>query len=746
MSDERIQPEDHVPIPKASELFDPIESLLRSRVLDPPAHPGLLASLDRFEILSFVGAGGMGVVLLARDPGTSRRVAIKLLKPEFVHDRRAVHRFLTEARHMERMSHPNILEVLEVSDRPEGPYFVLPYVERGSLASLIRPGEPLDSGTTFSVARQVAEALSHAHSRGVIHRDLKPGNVLLNAEGRALVSDFGLARTMYNDSSGNVGADQRVGTAPYMSPAVAAGQAEDTRCDIYSFGAMLYEMQTGRPPYEGRSTQEIVQCILAGPPNPILSLNPEAAPELGKIAEGAMARELRDRYAQMDDVVADLERVQKKEAILGPHGSLKPKPQASFLRIMSLSVLVALCVAVCVYFLLTFGSDGSRLTTKPEPRLTANVSNEQAEAARQCGLPVTKELDLGEGVTMRFVLIPPGEFMMGSPSDELGRYYDEGLQHRVRITRPFYMGVTEVTNGQYQQFLKDSRYDGSRGSGGYYLRHLQGQSNMPTGDNYPVVWGNWGNAQAFCWWLSEKTGSSVRLPTEAEWEYACRAVSTTAFCFGDSPAELGDYAWYTDNAGAKTHPVGQKKPNAWGLYDMHGNVWECCQDWYAEDYYSNSPISGPTGPESGEARVLRGGSWYHNPTHARSANRSSNEPTRSYSDHIGFRVVIVPTIRSETGPPAKQPGDKVPPQGEAQGSSSEVSLAMFHSSATGHVYEVVHVPGGITWDAAKSEAESRSYMGVPGYLATITSLAESQLICSLQVFANDSILSLSRCC
>jgi len=298
----------------------PLQELLRLRAIDPPVRPGLLGNIDRFEVLRFLGMGGMGIVLLARDPNDGARVAIKLMRPELASDPRVVHRFVVEARHMQKMSHPGILRVLEVSEQRETPYFVLPYMERGSLAQMIRPGEPMQSDRTLSVVLQVAKALTYAHSRGIIHRDLKPGNILIDASGSACLADFGLLRTFFNDSALDVEASQCEGTAPYMSPAVAAGEAEDTRCDIYSFGAMLYEMLTGQTPYSGRSAQEILRKILAGPPKPIAQVNPEAPPRLVKIAEGAMARELRDRYARMADVAADLELAKLGREPLGPHG------------------------------------------------------------------------------------------------------------------------------------------------------------------------------------------------------------------------------------------------------------------------------------------------------------------------------------------------------------------------------------------------------------------------------------------
>ena len=306
--------------PVVSMSMDPIAGMLKSRVLDPPSRPGLLACLDRFEIHELVGYGGMGAVFKARDPNTSEIVAIKLLRKELAVNPRAVHRFLVEARHMQRMSHPNIVQVLEVSDRPEGPYFVMPYMAKGSLAAAIRPGKPCHPSLLLRIAREIASALEHAHARGIIHRDIKPANILFDSSSKAYLTDFGLLRTVYNDSIIDVRRPQCEGTGPYMSPAVAAGQAEDTRCDIYAFGAVLYELLTSVPPYEGQATEEVLRAIQAGPPVPIRDRNPDAPTGLAQIAEWAMARHLRDRYAQMSDVLADLERVERGLAPVGPHG------------------------------------------------------------------------------------------------------------------------------------------------------------------------------------------------------------------------------------------------------------------------------------------------------------------------------------------------------------------------------------------------------------------------------------------
>ena len=229
-------------------------------------------------------------------------------------------------------------------------------------------------------------------------------------------------------------------------------------------------------------------------------------------------------------------------------------------------------------------------------------------------------LDLGNKVTMTVMLIPSGKFTMGSPKDGKVHYRNEGPQHEVTISRPFYMGIYTVTQEQYEQIM------------GKNPSNFKGEQN-------PVEQVSWDDAVEFCKALSKKTGMAVSLPTEAQWEYACRAASATLFSYGDDYDKLSDYAWYYTNSNGRTHTVGQLKPNEWGLYDMHGNVLQWCSDWYA-DTYANGDISDPQGPGSGTERVLRGGHWFSLlPEYCRSTIRPHSTPdSRTFC--IGFRVSI----------------------------------------------------------------------------------------------------------
>jgi len=190
-------------------------------------------------------------------------------------------------------------------------------------------------------------------------------------------------------------------------------------------------------------------------------------------------------------------------------------------------------------------------------------------------------------IGMTMVLVPAGEFLMGSPDSDKEALASERPQHRVRITKPFWLGMHLVTVRQFRQFVEESKYD----AGTQWQKAYRSQT-----DAHPVVYVTWDDAKVFCDWLTKKEGKKYRLPTEAEWEYACRAGTQTRFSFGDNESDLGDYAWFYMNSNGSLHAAGQKRPNVWGLSDVHGNAWQWCEDRFDGGYYANSPPEDPTGP------------------------------------------------------------------------------------------------------------------------------------------------------
>jgi formylglycine-generating enzyme required for sulfatase activity len=238
---------------------------------------------------------------------------------------------------------------------------------------------------------------------------------------------------------------------------------------------------------------------------------------------------------------------------------------------------------------------------------------------------------LTNSLGMKLKLIPAGEFLMGSPLSEKDRGSSEGKDgpHRVRITNPFYLGTTEVTQGQWTAVMETTPW--------------RGETFVKEGNDYAATYVSWNDAVEFCRRLSAKESRTYRLPTEAEWEYACRAGTTTAYSFGDSAVSLKDYAWFAENAydvdEKYAHRVGQKRANAFGLYDMHGNVYEWCQDWYDGSFYETAAAkqANPVNLTGASSRVFRGGCWNSFARVCRSATRDNYSPDYRY-DYLGFRV------------------------------------------------------------------------------------------------------------
>ena len=832
----------------------------------PAAGPG--CRLGNYEILDKVGEGGMGAVYRARQVTMDRTVALKVLGPWLARNESYIARFLREARLAAKLDHPNVVRGIDAGEQDGTYYLAMEFVEGESLGSVLRRVRTLPEDRAVDIAMQVARALAHAAEIGLIHRDVKPENILLAADGSAKLADLGLAKLIGADASHATQTGVSLGTPYYMSPEqVRADKSIDIRADIYSLGGTLYRIVTGVPPFRGSTAFVTANKHITERLVPAQKRNPEVSEGLSRVIDRMMSKKPSERYATPGELLADLESLSagRDPQHAPPSRRLEAAPAAeadaaeaervieSRLRARRVWASVVSTLVLLALLLIWLLGDGSSPVEKAEPgsandgveapaERTASVSDvvslrleaetrmraalalprepstmadvqamhdewvagerargsenlqaalrhygacrsradgmlalaediascvderRAAERAREASAPLqafaveewrmadaayalakerrrkgellqaaadynaaTKaferhrklaaplardkaiatardheeggrldealaafkharglgadvdadiarleettgrardietvldlirkgeavraahaafvlsqarpkdpdvrglvqaanaavaakpaaEAELPRGARIELVVVAPGRFVMGSDDGDL----DERPAHAVTIPRAFMIGRTEVTRSQYAAVMG--------GDGGGEDAAL------------PAAGVSWKDATEFCRKLSEATGRRYRLPTEAEWEFAARAGSTTAYCFGDEATNLDEYAWHAHNADRAAHPVSQKKPNAWRMADMHGNVWEWCADRYASGYYSVSPTENPGGPDAGDERVLRGGSWMSRAKSCRVTERIRYAVDVRYSD-VGFRVV-----------------------------------------------------------------------------------------------------------
>jgi len=606
--------------------------------------------------------GGFGVTYLARDTRLEVLAAVKEYLPR---DLAARHRdgtsvvphsdedgelfrngldgFLEEARLLARFDHEYIVRVTDFFRQNGTGYLVMDYYDGVSLAEYMeRKDRVFKQKIAVAVMTRILDGLREAHEKGVLHRDVKPRNIYLTRQGKPVLLDFGAARYFAGEATRSLSVVLTAGFAPYEQYHRRGEQGPWT--DVYGCAATLYYMVTGRTPPE--ATDRRVRDDLVPPSEIVPGLSPEfdAAVMKGLAAEAShrpqSAREFQDMLAGLPKAKREGETESEKAPAPPPSVEKTEKPAV---RTVHESVPE------------TWMPRGSTVEEKPEDGEHSGVEarergNETGREMPSSAPPVYVGYDhrkveqrvrerfpekfienpkagdiWKEPVTgMELVRVPGGRFRMGSPGSEKGRYSDEGPVHEVYVDG-FWMGKYEVTQEQWERVM---------GSGSNPSRYK--------GRNHPVENVSWNDAHELVQKLNQREGSGkFRLPTEAEWEYACRAGSPGKYCFGDDERPLSRYAWYRGNSGGGTHPAGRLDPNDFGLYDMHGNVWEWCSDWYDPDYYGNSPRSNPRGPSSGSYRVLRGGGWYYSAGICRSAYRNLNSPDTRRNDY-GFRLVLSP--------------------------------------------------------------------------------------------------------
>ena len=653
-----------------------------------------IKQLGNFKLIEKLGEGGMGAVYLADDTLAGRKVALKVLSPRHASDPEYLQRFRREARAAGRLNHLNIVTAFSVGEELGSHYYVMEYCEGEALDVRLKRELFLSGDQAIQIVMQVASGLKYAHEHGVIHRDIKPANIFVTRDGVAKILDLGLSKNIVDENqSFNTETGVTMGTPHYISPEQVRGdKAIDGRTDIYSLGAMFYHLVTGQTPFQGATAAIIVMGHMSGNlPDP-RETREDIPAGIVQVIQKMMAKNAAERYSDCSELLDDLERVmdgkmpaiqaveagkptvatrQKLQApvattigynLVDPYQTReerkfdsKAPPSSKRTMYLWLSGLGA-AVLILTWALIqaTQGNAKPKETQAPDagampltPAIPAvvmaeekkpgdlNPKNAASALAAGAALPKELRLDLGGGVEMELVLMPAGTFKMGSLKIDGGRQDDEML-HPVTIGKAFYMGKYTVTQPQYEVVTKKKP------------SHFTGEKN-------PVERVSWFDAAEFCKMLNTglkprlPAGMEIQLPTEAQWEYACRAGTATRYYFGEEDSKLGDAAWYRANGSKHAHPVGEKNANAFGLYDMYGNVWQWCNDFYAKKYYEQSPDADPPGPVQGDpyngkdpARVLRGGSWLYDTDLCRSAFRFKLPPGYR-GDDVGFRVVMVPS-------------------------------------------------------------------------------------------------------
>jgi formylglycine-generating enzyme required for sulfatase activity len=689
---------------------------------------------DQYKVLSRLAQGSYAEIYEAWDSQQNRAVIVKALNthlrgtPDIVLEQKLIENFKLELALIESLRHPNIVRMIAhgVAQNGDGRvfrYLVLEHVDGGNLYDHCREN-PLSLSEAIHYFRPVCDALSFLHSRGVIHRDVKPGNLLFDAASDSFkLIDFGVAKLL---SSGNNREVTRVGTDLYSPPEHHPHLAESHEpltpsADVYSLAKTMYMALTGRVPNEFRRRQ-------------IDSLPPELSGEhwggrLLATLRRATSHGVSQRYASVEDFWREILALAFEQAQLSspdtddtthpsgsdpkfapaepPHPRPRPRNRIELdlapshdniaamtppvpqpmelvpekdpgikisLVVATLLVTIALVLAlqsllkeylsgilagltaalISVAFTTSIALIVSRRKSRknstaiPDQRrelalsgfafdvVTVDAQGRVAESRKGQAQVFAERLD-GNAI-LEMVAIPAGKFVMGSPETEAGRTEHEAPRHQVKISS-FFIGKFPVTQMQWRVVAQWPKVS----------RDLNPGPSVFTGDDLPVENVSWNDAEEFCERLSKKTGRNYRLPSEAEWEYACRAGTETPFHFGGTLAPgLANYDYSIPYGSGPRGPARESTSrvgafgvaNGFGLFDMHGNVWEWCADlWH--DNYAGAPADGRVRREGGDdsLRVVRGGAWFNAARLCRSAYRYWGAPD-SRGHNCGFRIAM----------------------------------------------------------------------------------------------------------
>ncbi|MCW9682532.1 bifunctional serine/threonine-protein kinase/formylglycine-generating enzyme family protein [Dolichospermum planctonicum UHCC 0167] len=623
--------------------------------------------ISRFRVLRVLSnEGGFGRTYLAEDSQKlNEPCVIKQLAPKQSGTyalKKATELFIEEAKRLQDLGeHPQIPTLFAYFEDNGFLYLVQQFIKGENLLDELAQKGKYHEIQIRELLLDLLPSLKFIHERQVIHRDIKPQNIMRRAsDGKLVLIDFGASKQLTITVHTQIGT--QIGSYGYSPLEQIQGGEAYPASDLFALGATCFHLLTGVNPFNLWTINGFSWVNNWRENSPV-----SVSQDLGKVLDKLLKIDVKERYQSADQVIKDIQI--PPIVYLPPGGNQISQNQISQNQISGNSpttinrrgfiygglFLGGVTVAFIGQSLFSGQQNQTSIsdTTTPENTITpentptpennlktfsfevvstnatGNIINRRNESATY----FTE--DLGNGVTLEMVEIPGGTFIMGSPKSEAGRFSNEGPQHQVTVP-VFFMAKYELTQAQYQAII------GSNPS-------------AFKGNNRPVERVSWNDAVTFCEKLSQKTQKYYRLPSEAEWEYACRARTTTPFYFGESiTPELvnynGNYTYASAPKGQyrqQTTDVGSFPPNAFGLYDMHGNVWEWCSDDYINNYNATPKDGSAFTKRSGYNKLLRGGSWLNLPPHyCRSASRNNNLMVGRdiiYSD-VGFRVVCVAGI------------------------------------------------------------------------------------------------------